>query len=288
MINMSAGAGKNTTGIGLRHVRVGVRSDYGLMTIPDGTDAGTAYAGVQAQKARALTITPADPVRVTARGDDVSYHTFQESPTDTPTGELRTQTSDIDLISLITSVKDFGSPNMRAVMISSDKVGQEEPMIVWGMRKAIDSDKTLATYGQRHWEMYVVLNAYLAAKPPTMEDQQIGEFTWGMVANNSSVDHLGRTMTEDTHGCTEAPFVIVHTRYKPWLDYFEGDGSEDEFQCSKSTGDIKYNTATSPVIVTVNGALQTSGWSIDAAGLITFSSPPADGARIACFYEWED
>jgi hypothetical protein len=227
---------------------------------------------------------------VTARGDDVSYHTFQESPTDTPTGELRTQTSDIDLIALITSVKDFGSPNMRAVAIGTDKVGQEEAMILWGQRKAIDSDKTLATYGQRHWETYIVLNAYLAAKPPTMEDQQIGEFVWSCTGNNSSVDHLGRTMTEGVHGCTEAPFIIVHTRFKFWMDVFEGDNSETEFQCSKGTGLIKYNTATSPVVLTVDGVLTPSAgnWSIDAAGLITFLAPPASGARVCCQYEWED
>lgn len=280
-------AGKNTTAIGLRHVRVGVRSDYGLMVIPAGTAAGEAYAGQQAQKARALTITPAEPVRVTARGDDVSYYTFQESPTDTPTGELRTQTTDIDLIALITSTKDFGSPNRREIMIATDKVGQEEPMILWGTRKAIDSDKTLATYGQRHWETYIILNAFFAAKPPTQEDQQIGEFVWSVTANNSSVDQLGRTMTEELHGCTEASFVIIHSRNKYWLDYFEGDGSETEFQLTKGA-QVLYNTPTSPVTVAVNGTVLNSGWSVDDEGLITFVSPPEDGARICVEYEFLD
>ena len=280
-----AGTSKQTTGIGLRHVRVAVRDDDGTIQIAGAPAVSTAYAGLQAQRARALTITPAEAVAVTAIGDDVAYHTFLESPTDTPTGELRTQASDIDLIALITSVKDFGSPNQRMVAIATDKVGQEDAMILWGSRKAIDSEKSSATFGIRNWETYIILNAYLTARPPTMEQGAIGEFTWTMRANMSAVDHFGRTLTELVHGCTEAAYIIVHTRYKFFMDAFEGDGAEQHFNLTQGAATI-YNVATSPIQCFVNGVARAC--TVDIAGIATVTPAPGDGEKVIIVYQYED
>jgi hypothetical protein len=274
-----------STGIGLRHVRAAVRDDDGTFLVPATVPTGTAYAGVQALKSRALTVTPAEPQRITARGDDANYHTFQEAPTENPTGELRTQTSDISLIALLTSVKDFGSPNQRMVAISSDKVGKEDPIIIWGTRKAVDTEPGSASYGQRVWETYIILDAYVSARPPTMEDSQIGEFVWSMSVNNSAVDHLGRPFTEALHGCTEAPYLMLHTRYQFFLDAFVGNGEEKEFTLTKGAS-VKHDTSTSPLIAAVNGVV--TPVTVSEAGVVTFAEAPADGAKIMVQYEWDD
>jgi hypothetical protein len=276
--------GELLTGIGLRRVHVAQRDDDGTITVLGSPAAGTAYNGTRALKSRALTVTLAEPQRVTAQGDDTAYHTFQEAPSDTPTGELRTQISDINLIELITSVTDFGSGNNRQIMLGTDKVGQEDPMIVWGSQKAIDTE---AGGGKtRHWRTMIFLNAILSARPPTMELAQIGEFIWSMAGNTSATDQWGRTMTEVAHGCTEASIVEVHTRYKFMMDAFEGDAAETDFTLSQGANTI-YATATSPVHIWVDGVEDTAP-TISAAGLVAFAIAPIAAAKIIIQYEYDD
>lgn len=272
-----------TTGIGLRQVYIAVRDDDGTMKVLGSPAAGVAYAGVRAARARALTVTPADPQRVYARGDDVNYAVFQEAPTETPSGELRTQQSDTDLIELITGVVDFGSGNMSMVPLSTNKLGTEDPVMIWGSRKAIDSSS--AGLGTRVWETYILLNCAVSAKPPTFEDSQIGEFVWTISLNSSTVDHFGRTFSTGVHGCTEAAYILAKTRYKLFLDKFDGDAAQTTFTLTKGTSTI-YNTATSPVNCFVDGVKTVV--STSSSGVVTISPAPASGADIVCQYEYSD
>lgn len=273
-----------STGVGLRQAYIAVRDDDGTMKVQGTVAAGTAYAGIRAARARALTVTPADPQRIYARGDDVNYAVFQEAPTETPSGELRTQQSDTDLIALITGSKDFGSGNMTMVPLSTNEIGTEDPVIIWGSRKAIDS--SAAGLGTRVWETYILLNCSVYAKPPTFEDSQIGEFVWSISLNSSTVDHFGRSFSVATHGCTEAAYLLVKTRYKFFLDKFTGDDSQTEFTLTKGASTI-YNDANSPVLCFVDG-VQTNPSSVSAAGVVTFSSAPALGASIVVQSEYSD
>ena len=275
---------QESTGVGLRQAYIAQRDDDGTIKVLGSPAAGTAYAGIRAARARALTVTPADPQRIYARGDDVTYAVFQESPTETPSGELRTQQSDTALIALITDVVDFGSGNMSQVPLASNKLGTEDPMIIWGSRKAIDS--STSGLGTRVWETYILLSCAMFAKPPTFEDSQIGEFVWSISLNASTVDHFGRTFSIATHGCTEAAYVMVKTRYKFFMDAFDGDASETEFTLTKGTSTI-YSTATSPVMAFVDG-VQVTPSSVSSAGVVTLSSPPASGAAVVIQYEYND
>lgn len=268
-----------TTGIGLRMVHIARRDDDGAFEVLGSPAVGTAYAGVRVNKARALTVTPAEPQRIAARGDDVTYHTFQESPTESPTGELRTQQSDIDVIELITGVLDFGSGEAGMVPLSTDELGTEDPIMIWGTRKAVD-DET----GTRAWETYMLLNATATARPAGFEVDTIGEFVWNIVCNSSDQDHFGRTMTALIHGCTEAAYMLIKTRYRFWVDAFLGNGIETEFTLSKGAA-VKYNTATSPLFYFVEG-VQVPG-SCSSSGVVTLETPPGDGEKFICQYEWE-
>jgi hypothetical protein len=275
---------EKATAIGLRQVHVGVRDSDGTMKVPDGTPVGTAYPGIRALKARALTITPAEPQRISASGDDAVYYTFQESPDDVPSGELRTQISDTALIALMTSTKDFGSGDQSAVVVGSDKIGQEESLIIWGSRKAVDTDTGQAHFGNTIYETYILLNAIASARPSGMERSTIGEFVWSIAANNSAVDQFGRTFTEAIHGCTEAPFVIVHTRHPFFMDKFEGNGTETEFTLTKGTSVIHDAPTTSPIRCFVDGV--ETAVTVDASGVATISPAPADGAAVVIQYEY--
>lgn len=280
-------AHNESTGVGCRLVHVGIRDDDGTMKIQGSPAAGTAYAGIQADRARALTVTPAEPQRIPARGDDITYHTFQVSPADSPTGELRTQQSDTALIALITSVTDFGSGNVSMVPLSSDKLGTEDPVFVWGTRMAVLSGTGSAN--TRVWETYIILNAIASARPPGFEVDAIGEFVWSLAGNNSSTDQFGRTMTEGVHGCTEAAMLLIKTRYKFFIDFFEGDGAETDFTVSKGTDiidDSHADAATSPVFCFVEGVSVAK--TVSAAGVVVPAGGVASGEKVVIQYEYDN
>ena len=269
-----------STGIGLRQVHLAQRDDDGTIKVLGSPAAGTAYAGLRVNKARALSITPADPQRITARGDDVTYYTFQEAPTESPTGELRTQQSDIDIIELITGVTDFGSGEAAQVALSTDKLGEEGAMFIWGTRKAVDD-----VSGTRAWETYILLNATATARPQGFEIDNIGEFVWNIVCNSSTTDQFGRTMTTAIHGCTEAAYILVKTRYKFAIEEFVGDGSQATFTLAQGTN-VKYNTSTSPLFYFVGGVQVPATCS--SSGVVTPGTVPALGAKFTVQYEYED
>lgn len=199
-----------STGIGLRNVRVALRdADTGIIALPNGeTDL---YEGLQISGALALTLTIPDPQRVTARGDDRAYHTFNLPPTENPTGELRVSKSDAAVLALLSGTKVYGSPTGRKVGFGTDKIGLEPNVVLWGCREAIDSEEGSITFGQRVWQTYILLNAQVTVKPATMEDSAIGEITFSVVANNSAYDELGNAFSENTHGFTKAPYIMVVT-----------------------------------------------------------------------------
>jgi len=269
--------GGNVTSASFYGCRVFIRDDDALPAVPAGTAVGTSWPGVKAHKARALTLTPAEPMRLQARGDGRTYATFVEPPTDTPSGELRTQAADIDLIELMTSVKDFGCNYRHMVPLASDKVGQESQVIIYAWRKAKDSDPNSDTYLQDMWETRIVLNANAAFQPDPMETDQLSEPRWSLVANSSSVDQYGQTMTEETHGCTEASFIMITSRYKIAYDVFLGNNSETEFTLSNGSATVNAD-ANNPVLAYVDGEL--TSVTCDANGVVKFASPPADGAKI--------
>ncbi len=267
-----------TTGFGLRTGYVSVRDDDGTILVPDTVPAGTMYPGLPVHRSRALTITPAEPQRVTARGDDVNYYTFIGSPTDMPTGELRTQQSDMDMIALISNTKVFGSGNMQMLALATDKVGSEDPVIIHGSRIAVTSEPGQPNI--RVWETYLLANALAYARPQGFEDSSIGEFIWNVICNPSSVDPAGRTLTEATHGCTESAYFMLKHRYPMMLEATIAPGAETDFTVTKGARVV----SDADFFVTVDG--EDASATMSEAGVLTLSSPPADGAKVVVLYQY--
>ncbi len=269
-----------STGIGLRKVRGFLRDTDSLPTVPAGTAIGTAWEGYVLDGALALSPTIPEPNRVPARGDDRIYHTFSLPPTEGVTGELRLSKLHMVFAAAVAGTNVFGSPPNRKVGLATEKVGLEKALILYGCRQAIDSEDGSAYFGQACWVTYIFLNSIAVLRPPTMEDQAIGESVYAVTANDSTVDELGTAFTEVTNGFLRTPFMIVVSKDLFHLDAFLGDNIEDEFTLSHTP------TATSQTIVSVDGVVQHSGWS-EASGVVTFSAAPADGAKIVVEYEYE-
>ncbi len=223
-----------TTGIGLRHVRVALRDDDGTILVPSGTPHNEAYRGLRISGALGLTPTIPDPQRVTARGDDRAYHTFQLPPTETPTGDLRVSKTNLDVIALLTGTLNFGSGDRRKVGLATDEQGDEPEIVLWGCRQGIDSEEGSVLFGQRIWQTYVFLNALATLRPSAMEDAAVSEFVYSLVANDATVDENGHTFTVGHEGFTKAAYVLVVTKNKYMLDAFLGDAVHRTFTLSET------------------------------------------------------
>lgn len=268
-----------STAIGLRKVRAFIRDTDNLPEVPAGQNTADAYEGYILDGALSLTPTIPEPNRVPARGDDRVYYTFNLPPTEGVTGELRLSKLHMEFGAAIAGTKVFGSPPTRKVGLGHEKIGLEQAVILYGCRQAIDSEAGSAYFGQQCWQVYIFLNAVMTQRPPTMEDQAVGETTYTVTGNDATVDELGVQFTEVANGFTQCPFLVVISRDIFHLDAFVGDGVEDDFTLAHTP------TATSQTIVSVDGVVQDTGWT-ETGGVVTFSAPPSNGAKIVVEYEY--
>lgn len=278
---------KITTGIGLRLVRVAERDDDGCIKVPTSGDwmpatNDVAFEGIRAEGALRLTLNIPEPRRISARGDDRAYYTFQLPPDELPTGELAVSKTHFDVITMVTSTQEFGSDPIRKVGLATDQQGEEPACFMRGSREAVDTQDGSAYFGVQVWQTYLVLNALLATRPIPFEDGSIGEFIFPLAANDASVDEMGTTFTTAVHGFTKAPYLMVITQGKFGLDAFLGDGVDTAYTLSNTT-----LRSGAPVVVSVEGAVQHSGWS-EANGVITFVVAPAAANKIMVEYEYTD
>ena len=248
--------------------------------------AGVAYGGERISGANALTLNVPDPQRVTATGDDKPYHTFQLPPTENPSGELRVSKTNMDAIAILTSTLEFGCTSMRRIGFATDKVGEEEAMMLWGSREAIDSEEDSIYFGQRVWQTYFVFNAKVSIRPAAMEYATIGEFVYSLSANPSTLDQFGDQFSEATNGFTRASFVMMVTLYKYWLDVFDGSGGgvgSDEYTL---TWDGEVPDSGGVINVYVDGAMVAY---TEAAGVVTLTGgDPGGSAKVVIEYTYQD
>lgn len=269
-----------TTSIGFRKVRAFLRDTDSLPEVPADVSIGVAWPGYILDGALAMTATVPEPNRVPAHGDDRVYYTFNLPPTEGVTGELRLSKLHMLFASVIAGTKVFGSPPTRKIGLATEKAGLEKSLIMYGCRQAIDSEAGSAYFGQQCWQTYILLNCLATLRPPSMEDQAIGESTYAITANDATVDELGAAFTEAINGFLQAPLLIVISRGIFHLDIFLGDNSETEFTLAHTPASY------SQTIVSVDGVVQNSGWS-ETSGVVTFGTAPGTDAKIVVEYEYE-
>jgi len=276
---------EETTGVGLRRVQIFVRGTDGAPETQGSPAAGVAYGGERISGANALTLNVPDPQRVTATGDDQPYHTFQLPPTENPSGELRVSKTNMDAIAILTSTLEFGCTSLRRIGFATDKVGEEEAIMLWSSREAIDSEEDSVYFGQRVWQTYFVFNVKVSIRPAAMEYATIGEFVYSLSANPSTVDQFGDQFEDTVNGFTRASFAMFVTLYKYWLDVFDGTGGGGgaEYTLTHAAN----IPATGGVInVYVDGAMAAY---TEAAGVVTLTGgDPGASAKVVIEYTYSD
>lgn len=274
------------TGIGLRHVRIGPRDpDNGTMLLPDGHVEGTVYPGIQLSGAATLTLTPPEPERVPARGDDAVYWTFHLPPTEGWTAELTCSKLDMPAIAMITGVLIWGDPALfEGVPMGTDREGLETDLIMWGQRKAVDTDPASETYGAEVWEAWEVLSCKITPLPPSKEQSTVGESRYSLTLQKVTKRIVGEVFTEDSHGCTKAVlFPVIAKTGRIFYDYDIGDGVQDDFVLTHTP------TSATDCYVYVDGVETESGWTlVPETKTVTFTAAPAEGKILAFMYTTAD
>lgn len=278
-----ADTSKHVPSVGLRYVRIALRDTDGTIQVPAAQAAATAYNGLRAHKAVALTPTIPDPNRVTAHGDDRPYHTFVLPPDEGVTGELRTTVFDSELVALITDTNQWGSSPIRKVGMATDKQGEEPSCICWGSSYAVDIDPSTGTKVNA-WQTYIFLDSQFSPKTPPKERATVGEMSYAMAANDSLTDEKGTQFNTVINGFTQSPYVVVTTRGKFGMCAWKGNASNKVFNLP--SGEFPLYSGSTPE-VWVDGVYQNAGVTVDAtAGTVTFDTEPASGAKIIALYEY--
>ena len=273
---------ERTSGIGLRHVRVGLRDTDGVLAVPSGTAIGTAYSGRRAEGANALTIAVPDPVKVPVTGDDRVYYTWVLPPTENSAGELRVSVNDTQMIALVSGTLQFGSTPRRKVGFGTNNQGDEPELCIWGCRQVIEADEDEATYGTKKWETYYILNGIAFIKPSSMEYQQVQNDVYAIQANDATVSEMGTAFTEVLNGFTKAEFLKIVTTKKYMLDAFLGDAAEVAFVLSQTPYEAGIFN------ITLEGAVQTetTHWT-RVTDTVTMVAAPGSGEKLIVEYEYE-
>jgi len=273
---------ERTSGIGLRHVRVGLRDTDGVLAVPSGTAIGTAYSGRRAEGANALTIAVPDPVKVPVTGDDRVYYTWVLPPTENSAGELRVSVNDTQMIALVSGTKQFGSTPRRKVGFGTNNQGDEPELCIWGCRQVIEADESEATYGTKKWETYYILNGIAFIKPSSMEYQQVQNDVYAIQANDATVSEMGTAFTDVLNGFTKAEFLKIVTTKKYMLDAFEGDAAQVTFTLSQTPYESGIFN------ITLDGVVQseTTHWT-RVTNVVTMLIAPGLAAKLIVEYEYE-
>ena len=275
-----------TTGIGLRHIRIGPRNaSDGTMALPSTHTVGTAYPGIQLSGAATLTLNPPEPERVVARGDDRVYHTFHLPPTDGWTGELTCTKQDLPAIAMMTGVEQWGEADLfEGLAMGTDKEGLEPDLVMWGQRKAVDTDPESASYGQEVWEAFEILCCKITPMPPNKEQSTVGETRYAVTLQQVTKRITGESLTETDHGCTKAVlFPVVSKPGKAFYDYDQGNGVQTQYVLKHTP------TSATDIYVYVAGTEEPTGWSLDGnTKTVTFTAAPDDGDSICFMYCTDD
>lgn len=275
-----------TTGIGLRHVRIGLRNTTtGIMVMESGHVVGTPYAGIQLSGAATLTLTPPEPERVPARGDDRVYHTFHLPPTEGWTAELVCSKQDNVAIAMMTATATWGEAALfEGVAMGTDKEGDEPALVFWGQRKGVDTEPGAATYGATIWEAFEVLSARMTPMPPSKEQSAVGESRYAITMQQVARRIVGETFTEVGHGCTKATyFQVVSAPGKLFYDFDVGNAVQTEFVLSHAP------TSATDIYVYDAGVEEPAGWTLDVpTQTVTFVAAPADTNSLCFMYSTDD
>jgi hypothetical protein len=200
-----------TTGAGFRHTQVlALDQTTGL---PLASVAGaTAYEGLQAELAKALTINVPDPQIIQHTGDDRVGQTDLLPPTEALSAELRTGKSNLTLDALLSNVNVFSIGDMQAMLLGTDQQGLEPLVCILAYRQALDPS------GARCWNWAMMPKARAFPKPASMEEGGVDENTYTIQPTVVTKWPWGLAFESATEGAVETQMARGVSRGRPKME----------------------------------------------------------------------
>jgi hypothetical protein len=266
-----ATASEQIAGISFRGVQILALDQAGYPVV----DAVTEYSGLRIVGAKALTINRPAWQNVYATGDDHVLAAFMLPPQEGASGELRVGAFDMTAEELLgdLTIKTVDEHNL--LPFGTDVVALPQVCILaWREAKSVATGDE----GRSHYQFILIPRATITPNGGPFDERAVGDRTMSVLCHVTDAWPWGEELDPDTDGCAEMQGADGTCEYVPRLCSFVGDGSEDEFAFGVEA------VSTDKISIYVDGVLTTAGVTPAVDGL-TFSSPPADGAKIVVFME---
>ncbi|MBN1261087.1 MAG: hypothetical protein JXB35_10440 [Anaerolineae bacterium] len=266
------------SGAGFRRVQILLlESDKTLS--PPSSGGATATEGYHLSGAKALTLNIPEPEKINHSGDDRVFAADVLPPREAVTAEIRTGKTNLTLDAVLSGVSVATIGEMKLMGRGTDQQGEEPQVCILAYRQALDTDPDSATFGARRWVFALIPSARIVPKGGTMEEGGADENAYAVSPTVVTAYPWGHAFTTADEGCTEAQIMWGISDNIPSIAVWEGDGTTTEFTMPSNAASTDKMSVFDP-----STGAEPSGLT-KAVGALTFSSAPADGAVIICFYE---
>lgn len=264
-------ASEKVAGISFRGVQVLALDSTGYPVV----DAVTEYAGLRITGAKALTLNRPTWQNLYATGDDRVLAAFALPPQETVSGELRVGAFDMTAEELLGDITIKTVDEHNLLPFGTDVIALPQVCVLaWREAKSVaDGDE-----GRSHYQFVLIPRATLTPNGGPFDERAIGDRTMSVLCHVADAWPWGEALTALVEGCTEMQGADGISEYVPRICSFVGDGTEDEFDFGVEA------VSTDKISIYVNGTITTTGVTPAVDGL-TFTAPPADGAKIVVFME---
>ncbi|MGC9395391.1 MAG: hypothetical protein ACP5J4_11105 [Anaerolineae bacterium] len=267
-------ASQQITGVSFRGVQILALDDTGYPVV----DATTEYAGLRVIGAKALTLDRPEWETLHATGDDVILSTFRLPPTEAESGELRIGALDMTAEALLTGVPVATQGEGKWLPSGMNIASLPRVcLLAWREAKSVASGDV----DRPHYQAVLIPSATLSPMGGSFEERSVGERTMRVAVNIVSAWPWGTALVAATDGGTTVQSADGSFEYVPRLCSFVGDGTVVEFTFGREA------VSTDKIVVYVDGVETTSGITV-AVDSLTFSTAPADGAKIVVMMEVAD
>lgn len=238
----------------------------------------TAYEGIEVTGPKAFSLTVPEARKISHVGNDRVLALDYLPPTEGVSGELRVASNDMVAKAAVANVNTFAIAEATLMPWATDQQGFEVDTGLLLFQQSLDTTSKL-----RRWKFYLVPKARVLPAPASM-DENAAEDRYSIAPNPSSSHIWGTALATGTEGATEMAMAEGMSEGKPNIVAFKGNNSAVAFLLPTA----KPATATTKMKVWENGVAKTVGGGLASltTTTITFSSAPATGAMVVCFYEY--
>jgi hypothetical protein len=251
------------------------------VAVPAGTavSGSVGYYGLIHSGAKMLTITDPTPRIIPHVGDDGVLALQVLPPLEPLTGELTVSKTNDPIDKIVSSAKlvQIGEKNLMGE--ATNLRGFENQVGALAYAAALDTDPNSASFGASQWDFRLFPKANVFLRE-TGYGQEANERMYSFTPMYVTSYIWGTQFTVAIEGFTRAQVIRGNSQYKPLLVSYLGDGATVSFPLDSNRPAVSVDKMS----VWKNGAIQTSGITKSASGVV-FGTAPAALDVVVILYE---